>query len=619
MTGVQTCALPIYMQPGDFERKFSGLDLKVGGSGMKAFYDKIIPEYLNKFGKKYGARVGKTQIQTEPGQMVDVHHFPITDAMRQEISREGVPMYASGGSIAEMKSELLGKKGQYGARRLERALDEIPNLAKMYSPEALRGAFFGDNAKALMTMNPADFEKYAYQLRLLNQVSPSQAKAALSYGSPKDSMPTDEYIRHLAALHHYEDVPYLNIDKEEQGLPITPFITGHEGRHRSRAMAHRGDLASLVQLLPRAELRETLPRYSQEEYIDALRKELAMTNNMVIPEGKLERRAPVKLPEVYKDGGSTSKGTDMPTLAQMKFALQRFNTMALKDVGVNEAPDMNPKMFMAPDQIQDSVPPPGGVAMSSGMPVGGIDANRQIPGQQLMPPPAPMQQQRPGQPPQGQQAPGQAPGQQPPSAGPSAPGQMGNMLNLTPQGQTMSALQPQRMADGGEVEYRGEHAAPGPHFGAPMHDVTRDIYPKDFYGPNGFRYYSDHGDDYDRDAHNKVLRVRNKPEEKVWIHRAIPLDVYKEAMQKETPLKHMIIPGDWVAISKQYAKDHGESVLHGKYKVASMRVPAKHVWTNGDSIHEWGYHPEEKSAGGKVAIHKNLDTMRYEMTMKRGK
>ena len=88
---------------------------------------------------------------------------------------------------------------------------------------------------------------------------------------------------------------------------------------------------------------------------------------------------------------------------------------------------------------------------SSGMPVGGIDANRQLPGQQLMPPPAPMQQQRPGQPPQGQQAPGQAPGQQPPSAGPSAPGQMGNMLSLTPQGQTMSALQPQRMAKGGKM------------------------------------------------------------------------------------------------------------------------------------------------------------------------
>ena len=29
-----------------------GIDLDVGGQGMKGFYDKIIPDYLNKFGKK---------------------------------------------------------------------------------------------------------------------------------------------------------------------------------------------------------------------------------------------------------------------------------------------------------------------------------------------------------------------------------------------------------------------------------------------------------------------------------------------------------------------------------------------------------------------------------------
>ena len=46
---------------GDWQ-VFSGLDLKVGGEGMKGFYDKIIPEYMNKFGKKWGAKVGETNI-----------------------------------------------------------------------------------------------------------------------------------------------------------------------------------------------------------------------------------------------------------------------------------------------------------------------------------------------------------------------------------------------------------------------------------------------------------------------------------------------------------------------------------------------------------------------------
>jgi len=49
--------------PGD--RVLSGVDLKVGGEGMKGFYDKIVPDYLNKFGKKYGSKVGETTIAAD--------------------------------------------------------------------------------------------------------------------------------------------------------------------------------------------------------------------------------------------------------------------------------------------------------------------------------------------------------------------------------------------------------------------------------------------------------------------------------------------------------------------------------------------------------------------------
>ena len=39
-----------------------GDNLKVGGEGMKGFYDKIIPDYMNKFGKKWGAKVEESKI-----------------------------------------------------------------------------------------------------------------------------------------------------------------------------------------------------------------------------------------------------------------------------------------------------------------------------------------------------------------------------------------------------------------------------------------------------------------------------------------------------------------------------------------------------------------------------
>lgn len=39
------------------ELTYSGLDLQVGGEGMEGFYDKILPKYLSKFGKKYNAKL----------------------------------------------------------------------------------------------------------------------------------------------------------------------------------------------------------------------------------------------------------------------------------------------------------------------------------------------------------------------------------------------------------------------------------------------------------------------------------------------------------------------------------------------------------------------------------
>jgi len=45
-------------------RHYSGLDLEVGGKGMKGFYDDILPTFLKKFGKKYNAKLEKTNMST---------------------------------------------------------------------------------------------------------------------------------------------------------------------------------------------------------------------------------------------------------------------------------------------------------------------------------------------------------------------------------------------------------------------------------------------------------------------------------------------------------------------------------------------------------------------------
>jgi hypothetical protein len=218
--------------------------------------------------------------------------------------------------LSNVKEMARKREGEYGARRVERASDEIPNLEKMYQEDALRRAFIGgDNARALMTMNPADFENYAAPLDLKTSIGPKMAEYAKQGDITKDTVPTDEFIKYLRSLQDgFEDIPMLTINKEESGLPLVPFITGHEGRHRSRALAESEQPTSLIQLYPRAELREPFPRRSQEEYIDAIRKEMEMTGNMVRPEVYLHnilqknvKRDPIKLPDLYADGGAAFK------------------------------------------------------------------------------------------------------------------------------------------------------------------------------------------------------------------------------------------------------------------------------------------------------------------------
>jgi hypothetical protein len=434
-----------------------GADLEVGGEGMKGFYDKILPDYLNTFGKPYGAKLEMESLPISTrdsmdtswggGQgdhpfitsqditerydgMVDLlrrneeggehtlvgrmlradaqrrmaeelqkldkvnqlklHSFSITPEMRESIKQKGLPLYqqvgiptagagaasqalepqeepeySKGGSIAKMaalakmkkmkeemapraeavkaliardqnryladvvpnsltnaeiqaeikrmaaKAPMIMKpsaltelrkivqqeKGDYGSRRLERAADEIPNLERLYKEKALKEAFTGDNARALMTMNPKDFGKYAMPL-----------DSREHYGYESQS----EYIDKLAKLvGGFNDVPFLEINKREQGAPKIPFISGHEGRHRSRALESNAEPASLVRLLPRSELREPFPRRSQEEYIDALKQELEMTGNKVIPEKYFDnfkqeelKRPPIILPDIYAKGGA---------------------------------------------------------------------------------------------------------------------------------------------------------------------------------------------------------------------------------------------------------------------------------------------------------------------------
>ena len=145
-----------------------------------------------------------------------------------------------------------------------------------------------------------------------------------------------------------------------------------------------------------------------------------------------------------------------------------------------------------------------------------------------------------------------------------------------------------------DVSYRGQHTAPGPDFGAPLHDLTGggQMYPADVYSEKAAQYYGSGNRRADIEAFNLAKRVRGNPDAEVTMYRAVPKNADISAINA----------GDWVTLSKDYAKNHGESVLRGDYKILSKKVKAKDLWTNADSIQEFGYQPQSFKAPQQAAL-----------------
>jgi hypothetical protein len=235
------------------------------------------------------------------------------------------PMIMKPSALTELRKTVQQEKGGYGARRVERASDEVPNLENLYNLDALKERFLGDNAKALMTMSPADFEKFASELQGKTSVGPKAAESAKQGDISKYTVPTNEYVKHLERIAMFDSVPYLNLAKEEVGLPLLPYISGHEGRHRSRALAGRGEKKNLVGITPTMDLREGLPRRSQEEFLEAMKKELELSGGLVLPQSEpmLGGRPPIILPDVYAKGGAVKPQVKKSVSGKVKMTANR--------------------------------------------------------------------------------------------------------------------------------------------------------------------------------------------------------------------------------------------------------------------------------------------------------
>ena len=132
-----------------------------------------------------------------------------------------------------------------------------------------------------------------------------------------------------------------------------------------------------------------------------------------------------------------------------------------------------------------------------------------------------------------------------------------------------------------DTSYRGSHTAPyrdDEGYNPSLDDVS-SMYGDDIYTSNALRYFGE-GRDYDKKAIDIIQKMAGNPDAEITIYRALPKG------------KNEINPRDWVTTTKEYALEHiGDDE---GYHIVSKKVKASDVFTEGNSIHEFGYDPLEK-------------------------
>lgn len=144
-------------QGGGGRMTLSGLDLQVGGEGMKKYYDEIYPNYLNKLGKKYGSQVGETNVKTQTSApayvdyIVGKGNFNDTTVLglRSDGTTEIINQNANSMEEAQQLANRYKEKHLGGGQEKVRYLDITPEMRKAIKEGQPLASIEDELAKAL--------------------------------------------------------------------------------------------------------------------------------------------------------------------------------------------------------------------------------------------------------------------------------------------------------------------------------------------------------------------------------------------------------------------------------------------------------------------------------------
>lgn len=258
--------------PADQQAVWSGVDLRFGGTGMQAFYDRMLPNMVGKYIKKWGGKVSSAEVSTEPdgasagglyefsdwmqrnnrggdpaqlwresapvvdeflasvsGRPVAAHAFGITDPMR-EAARAGQPLFSR--PIRLPQTLLNGRLGQVPEGSYQ--FDSLPgdaagllgfDLGVPYVQERITEK--DDKGEIVISTAPMQYD-YGRGVIVVNGANP----------------PTDRVVAALYALE--ETLHAMDHVGTRNALSLGAATLAPGGAIREQAEAHEGDLSAFL-------------------------------------------------------------------------------------------------------------------------------------------------------------------------------------------------------------------------------------------------------------------------------------------------------------------------------------------------------------------------------------
>lgn len=166
--------------------EFKGEGLKIGGEGMRGFYDKMLPAFMNKYGKKWGVKVEDIDLPNLGKSGRTMHSVPVTEEMKVSVM-EGQVMFRTIPITQEVQDEMDAisataiVRGNYLKAPNGADTNLTPEQWAMVRTKAFK-AWFGNWEKAARIQKLRNSEDASINGDEIAPVESLDKKAALEYG-----------------------------------------------------------------------------------------------------------------------------------------------------------------------------------------------------------------------------------------------------------------------------------------------------------------------------------------------------------------------------------------------------------------------------------------------------